>query len=67
MGYYYRYWAWVADIGCDPVDLMQDLASWGCTVEYGSDRINIWIPEKENILLVLKYPEFKRYPIFDRY
>lgn len=63
----YRYWAWSVDISNYEQEFMRDLQLWDCQVEPRVDCIDIWVPERNQVLLLLKYPYLNRHPIFDRH
>lgn len=67
MEYCYRYWSWTVDIKTNEAEFIRDLQQWGCLVESRQDCIDIWIPERCHSLVLLKYPDLQRHPIFDRH
>ncbi len=67
MEYRYRYWAWTTDFRGNELNLKKDLEMWDCQYEISGDCVNIWIPEKSLILVLLKYRGLRPHPVFDLY
>ena len=67
MEYCYRYWAWTQDIQHNEAEFMRNLALWNCTVEHRGSLVDIWVPERSNMIFQLVYPTILRHPVYDRY